>query len=274
MIEPDKDRKYKMGIGRLSRFIDRYLDDTDWYLIATCCGVTDILTEHERVTRAQTFGDPDYPTAISRFLIDVFDNDEKIGLLLIKEIISQKTLDENAKMELNEILIYFNNENISISDYTYLFQMFEFEKYISLPNYPDNFYKKLIEEINFQYRTNHPISLSILIRKIIENLIIDILRKKYGTLNMNPYYNISKHRFHDFSVLLENLDSCKHELKHVSSNLNDDLIKSIKKYKEFGNSAAHSLDVNPTNDYFSSNKKEINYIIDILIRTYNNLSSG
>ena len=61
------------------------------------------------------------------------------------------------------------------------FQILESEKLILVPNYPDIFYKKLIEEINFQYITKHSMSLSVLMRKLFENLIIDILRKKYGT---------------------------------------------------------------------------------------------
>ncbi|WP_440951691.1 hypothetical protein [Methanococcoides sp. FTZ1] len=67
MIELDKKQKNSMGIMLFSRFVEKHLYDTDWRLIATCCGVSDILNKYERVTRAQTFGDPDYPTAISRF---------------------------------------------------------------------------------------------------------------------------------------------------------------------------------------------------------------
>ena len=40
-------------------------------------------------------------------------------------------------------------------------QVNEVNKFIDLVNYPDDFYKKLIEEINFQYINKRPISLSI-----------------------------------------------------------------------------------------------------------------
>jgi hypothetical protein len=266
MIEPDKHKKDRMGIGRISRFIEKYLYDTDWYLIATCCGVTDVLNKHERVTRAQSFGDPDYPTAISRFLINLFDEDENTGLFFITEIISQKNLNEEAKIELNEIQKYFNNDDITISDYTHSFQVFEFEKFISLPNCPDNFYKKLIEEINFQYRTKHSMSLSILIRKLFENLIIDILRKKYGTQGLSKYYDVSKGRFLDFSVLLKNLESNICDFSSISSSLNQKFISELNKYRETGNSAAHSIDANLTIEEFTKNKSNINYKVDLLVR--------
>ena len=122
MTEFDKTKKYQMGIGRLSRFIEKYLYGTDWDLIATCCGVTNILTEHERVTRAQSWNDDDYPRAISRFLIDVFTNDESRGLpYLLKRSFHKILSDENAKTELKEILKYFSNEENGISDYAYSF---------------------------------------------------------------------------------------------------------------------------------------------------------
>jgi hypothetical protein len=50
-------------------------------------------------------------------------------------------------------------------------------------------------------------SLSVLIRKLFENLIINILRKKYGTQGLPKYYDTSKRRFHDFSILLKSLES-------------------------------------------------------------------
>lgn len=263
MIEPDKFRKYSMGIGRLSRFVEKNLYDTDWYLIATCCGVTEFL--NERITRAQNFGDPDYPTAISRFLIDVFNSDENTGLFLINEIISQKTFDEPVISELNEILKYFSDSNVSISDYVQSFQVLESVKFISLPNYPDNFYKKLIEEINFQYRTNHPMSLSVLIRKLFENLIIDILRKRYGTQDLPKYYDTSKRRFHDFSTLLINLQSNVNDFYFISPNLDQKFMSELNKYREFGNSGAHSIDVNLTIEEFTNKKENINYKVDLLI---------
>jgi hypothetical protein len=267
MIELDKTKKHQMGIGRLSRFIEKHLYDTDWYLIATCCGVTNILNDHERVTRAQSWHDDDYPTAISKFLIDVYNNDESTCLFLIKEIISQNTLNEDAKRELNEILKYFSTEESNISDYTYHFKFFESEQLILVPNYPDIFYKKLIEEINFQYITKHSMSLSVLMRKLFENLIIDILRKKYGTQGLQKYYDTSKGRFHDFSLLIKNLNLSISDFHPISPNLDQKFIGELNKYRETGNSGAHSIDVNLTVEDFSVNKKDINLTLSHFLFT-------
>lgn len=266
MVRSDKNTKYEMGIGHFSRFIDKYLHDIDWDLIAMCCGVTDILYENNHVIFAQLHRSPKYPRTIAKFLINVFDEDENRGLFLIKKIISQNTLNENAMRELNEILKYFNDEEISVSDIASPFHFFESEKFILLPNYPDNFYKKLIEEINFQYETKHSMSLSVLIRKLFENLIIDILRKKYGAQGVSKYYDTSRGRFYDFSVLLKNMGSNISDFRPISSNLDQKFISELNKYRETGNSGAHSIDVNLTIEEFTANKKRINYSVSLLIR--------
>jgi hypothetical protein len=52
-------------------------------------------------------------------------------------------------------------------------------------------------------------SVVILSRKMIENLIIEILRKKYPQKvkgNLDIYYNKNERRFHDFTMLVKNLE--------------------------------------------------------------------
>lgn len=142
-------------------------------------------------------------------------------------------------------------------------------EFISLVNYPDDFYKNLIEEINFQYTNKRPISLSIVIRKLFENLIIDIFKKKYGTKELSLYYNISKGRFNDFSVLLKNLEFKMADFHYISTNIDKDFIKELNKYREHGNSGAHSIDVNMKLEYYTKQKDDINHKVQLLIRVYN-----
>lgn len=271
MVEIDKKQKISMGIIRFSRFVAKYLYDTDWSLIATGCGVSHILNKYERVTRAQTFGDSDYATAISSFLIDVFDHNESRGILLINEIISQDTLDEEKKSELGQILSFFGIGDAYNFDLLSTISGSELEKFIELANYPDDFYKKLIDEINFQYSNKHPMSLSILIRKLFENLIIDVLRKKYGTRELNQYYDPSKGRFHDFSILLKNLDSKKSDFHHISPNLDSAFISDLNKYRGYGNAGAHSIDVDLRIEHFTNEKTDINHKVVFLVRILNNI---
>jgi len=148
-------------------------------------------------------------------------------------------------------------------------QLDDTNEFIYLVNYPDDFYISLIEEINFQYTTKHSISLSILIRKLFENLIIDILRKKYGTTDLSLYYDRSKRRFHDFSILLKNIETKLSDFHHISPNFDKKFLQELSEYREYGNTGAHSIDVNMKLEYFTERKEEINHKVKLLIRIFN-----
>ena len=77
---------------------------------------------------------------------------------------------------------------------------------------PDFFKNEHIGELFKAHSAGCFTSVYILFRKILENLLIDILRAKYpGTRRefKELYYNISQTRFRDFSEILENIKSKK-----------------------------------------------------------------
>ncbi|MEN6552857.1 MAG: hypothetical protein ABFC34_08215 [Methanobacterium sp.] len=270
MIEMDAGKRRNIFLSRFAAFVEKHIYDTNWALISASCDVSDILCKHERVIRSQYFGDPGYDICIFDFLLDVFKNDEQTGLLLINEIISNAKLTEEQEIELGKILTFFSSDNLgSLSITTDLLE--NNNKFIDVVNYPDDFYKKIVEEINFQYINKHSISLSILLRKLFENLIIDILRKKYKTAGLNVYYDTSKGRFHDFSILLKNLETKQQEFRYVSSNLDSKFIKELSKYRDVGNSSVHSIDVNINIEDITSKKEDINQKVQFLIRLLNNI---
>ena len=273
MIELDKSEKYNIGIGRFSKFIDLNADTIDWKLIVTYFKVYDLFLTHN-IEFTYNYNKEEYATEISRFLIDVFDRDEKKGLLLINELIMQINLKEEKKAGLKSILNYFNDGKMTISNFTQTYHLNESEKLIPSENIPGAFYRLLVEEINFQYQSHHAVSLSILIRKLFENLIIDILRKKYGTEKLSMYYDSSRRRFHDFSHLLENISNNIGDFNHISQNFDKDFIKELNIYRETGNSGAHSIDENINMEQFTSKQKDINYRLNLLFRVLDNISNN
>lgn len=273
MIKIDKDKMLNLGISRFSSFVERYCYDTDWTLIALSCGVSDILNEpeHEGLIRAQYFGNDGYPHAVFVFLSDVFSYDYQTGLLFISEITLNSKLNDEQESELNTILGFFSDEKIDITKLVQTALIDKNDKFIDLVKYPDDFYKTLIEEINFQYIHKCAMSLSILVRKLIENLIIDILRKKYGTIHLDFYYNPDRRRFHDYSVLLKNLDERQNDFHYITQNLDVTFIRELNYYRETGNSSAHSIDTNINIEIFNSKKDDINNKVKLLIRILNNI---
>lgn len=222
--------------------------------------------------RAQRFHDDDYTAMITDFLIDVFDFDERLGLCFIREIISvsRKQLNDEQITELQNLTKFLGKGDFDLLDIiSSTLQVNEADKLIDVLNCPDDFYKKLIEEINIQYIYKRPMPLSILIRKLFENFIIDIFRKKYGTKDLSLYYDTSKRRFHDFSVLLKYFESKKADFHHISPNIDTKFIQELNEYREYGNSGAHSIDVNMKLEYYTKQKDDINHKVQLLIRVFN-----
>lgn len=138
---------------------------------------------------------------------------------------------------------------------------------------PDDFYKKLIEEINQLYQNGLALALSVLVRKLLENLVIDILRKQYGSKEISLFYDTKRRRFHDFSDLIENLKEKQADFHYVSDSLDNNIIVDIKSYKEKGNSGAHSIDTYTTIEQFKEKQGNLNYLVQLLLRILKNIPS-
>ncbi len=124
---------------------------------------------------------------------------------------------------------------------------------------PDDFYKKLINEINQLYEHKFVFALSVLVRKLLENLVIDILRKQYGTGESELYYDAKKHKFLNFSDLIENIKDRQADFRYITDSLDNKVINDIKTFKEKGNSGAHSIDSYTTIQQFMEKRDIIWY---------------
>ena len=179
----------------------------------------------------------------------------------------------------NEILIevlYYSREKILAIDPTLGIPAAKVSTYlnslISIASTPDEFYKKLIEEINFLYNNNRYTSSCLLLRKLFENLLIDILRKKYSSAQIDLYYNRSKGMFQNFSILLDNLEIKIDDFKSIDPNFNKEAIRRIEFYRERGNSSAHSISTDITKKEIDDKKEDMNYLVVLLIRILNNIN--
>ena len=187
----------KRAIGRFADFVAKYAYDTDWTLLAISFGLEELLDDakHDRLRRSQGFGDEDYPSCVARFIQDIYDTDEKTAMNLMSDLVEkQGELPIEAKEELNKISELLTGIRITNNSSNLFRQDNSEEDFIQLDGLPDDFYKPILLEINLAFRNGMVISLAVLIRKIFENLIIDILRKKYGTKELTLYYDPSRRR--------------------------------------------------------------------------------
>jgi hypothetical protein len=128
----------------------------------------------------------------------------------------------------------------------------------------DRFYSEVIGQINRCYHNKLFPPVTILIRKLLENLIIDILRSKYGTKRLILYYAPDRSRFHDFAVLAKNLKENVADFQPYTSALNDRFFTMLENFRDQGNSSAHSLEVFITREDIDTKKEAVNYLVSFL----------
>jgi hypothetical protein len=129
----------------------------------------------------------------------------------------------------------------------------------------DSFYRKLVKEINMAYASGLYTSCIVLLRKFLENLIIDLLKSRYpinsGSLDL--YYNQDEARHKDFSVLIGVLNAKKNDFVPEDRTVTQ-LISKITPLKENANAAAHTLTIIP--DAQELQRYDMQYIVDLLLR--------
>lgn len=106
----------------------------------------------------------------------------------------------------------------------------------------ETLYEKLKIEINNCYSYGFFTAALVLSRKLVENLLIDILRKKYPPKNggLEIYYIKEKGRFKDLSTLISVLEDKKLEFEPDKKVVND-ILNLIKQLRETANASAHSI---------------------------------
>lgn len=106
----------------------------------------------------------------------------------------------------------------------------------------DAFRRGHIDEINMAYTHKCYTSVLILCRKVVENMLIDILRKKFPENkkeNKELYFDVAQRRFKDFSVILKNFRTKSHEFE-MNKKLVERIADIAENLKDKANDSAHS----------------------------------
>jgi hypothetical protein len=104
----------------------------------------------------------------------------------------------------------------------------------------DHFLRKHIEEINRAYTRQCYTCVFVLTRKVLENLIIGILKAKYPA-DRALFFDLSRNRNHDFSTALDNLFRKRNDFDHERKVAIERLNQKLKPFKNDANDKVHSL---------------------------------
>lgn len=102
------------------------------------------------------------------------------------------------------------------------------------------FVKKHLDEINNAYSAKCYTATYIICRKVMENLIIEILKKKFPKKRI-LYEDNNSHRFLDFSVVLDNLFKQRTNFSITAKEAIERLKQTATPFRKDANSKTHSL---------------------------------
>ena len=105
---------------------------------------------------------------------------------------------------------------------------------------------------------------------MLESLLVDILRKKFGMANSYLFYDSRYHGFKEFRTLITNFESKLSDFQTIIPTLDAQFIRSLNSFREQGNSAAHALEIRVTQKELLDNKGTLEFITKTLVRLFNN----
>ena len=260
----------RRALALVADFIIKKRYETNWVLMADLVDYD--LHENPRLVRSQGFGDSDHPACVLKFLKDVYKHNPEDAKFVISRIVRDG--DEQDVLE-PEYRPAFESLGIipESGATTPILPSIIAAKYLDIENFPHEFYKELAEHVNVCYRYGLYPAAQILIRKMLENCLIDILRKRYGMTNVKLFYDTHRGRFHDFSILITTALNKIGDFVHVKDSFNENLLKQINNFREQGNSSAHNinLDIQVVREELDTNRNKLSFIIKSLFRTISNL---
>ena len=147
-----------------------------------------------------------------------------------------------------------------------LYSSFRSEQFLDINNVPGTFYPDLVEDINQCYSIGVHDATLILTRKLLENLLIDILRKQYGKQEIELYYLPENRRFQNFSTLINNFEDNLADFQHLSGGLDGGFIDELDSFRQNANAEAHSLETNITEIKMEEYRDQVRHASQILFR--------
>ena len=249
-------------IAQVTKIIEKRESDMDWGFVLKTYGFDYLLERYTRLERSQYWQDEDYPWNIRHTLKDAYEDRQDDTLEMIHFI-----LDNNLKIEDEDFIKYpWLKEFLERGGYTYYKPISGFKgNYLVIENVPHDFYRELIDLINKCYDYEIFSGVMVFSRKLLENLIIDILKNYHGS-DIDKYYIQTQGRFHDFRTVLNNFEEIIDDLKPIEPSLDKKIIKEIGQYKDTANRKTHSLVVKVSENEIESHRSNLNHLVKLLIK--------
>lgn len=249
-----------------SQFMTGKLSQDEWQTVVKEFGASNIASDVKRFYRSKRFGDPDEAERTEQFLNKIRVEDEQTALRLMKRTYDMAGGAEDDELNNYPSLTALEEDDIDTGNFENFDVPTRFEPFLDIKNVPGTFYPDLIKNINRTYRMRVYDATLVLTRKLLENLLIDVLRSKYKTERLEFYYDTDSRRFKPFYQLVTNLENNLDDFKHFSSELDEDFIDGLNSFRQTANRGAHSLEIDVPDDEIEEYGKKATRTAKILFR--------
>jgi hypothetical protein len=142
------------------------------------------------------------------------------------------------------------------------------DRFIDTDIADEQFYDRLVEDINECYRVRVNDAILVLTRKLFENLLVDILRGHYGRQNVELFFDTHRGYHHGLKELKKNLRENVSDFRIYSRDIDEDLLDELDKFKEQGDAGAHSIAVNVTDEKVEAMSDDVTRLFDVFYDTW------
>lgn len=240
----------------------------DWKMLTSEYMVREEAENTFRFFRSWNWGDEDRSSTTLEFLRKVNKEDEETALALMKGVYDfvgsadEKELEKYPALQAlekgqSDIELQMPNTNL--------------EPYIDIDNTTDDFYDELIDNINRCYQIEVYDGTLVLTRKLLENLVIELLRQEYPKSYVRMYHIPEQQRFRNFSELLEVFEYRLKDYQSYSNGVDGELIENINQFRDSANSDAHSIVRNPSKENVDDLGEDAEYAAKVMFRILRNM---
>lgn len=258
-------------IGQLSRFaVENGVNRDDWEMAATEFGVHSTAKNTNRFYRSWHFGDEDRQVTAARFLRKVANDDEDIALGIMQRIYTLAGSNSDTLQQYPALEVLEDDDRDPAGIIAPQLSIHS-DRFLDIDNVPGTFYPELVDNINRCYSLGIYDATLVLTRKLLENLLIDILREQYGKQEIDLYYLPDNKRFQKFSTLINNFENNLNDFQHLSGGLDSDFIEELNAFRQEANAEAHSIETNVTDNEMENYRELARHTSQVLFRLRQNL---
>jgi|GEM_PF-2137013 len=127
-------------------------------------------------------------------------------------------------------------------------------------------YEDLVESVERTYASELYSATMVLTRKLFENLLVDIMRGKYGIGDsLDEFYDENRGRFRGFAVILENFGENAQAFKPYDTSLaQGEFLSEIDDFREEANADAHSISTTRSSEEMEKYSRKARKIAKVL----------